>query len=177
MLKEETIKITFQVIIIFIFVGVFFFTYAAHIEKNIVQKQVNDIVVDLLGSAQTLWPTVSPGTNVSDFNASIQASKPKNLAAQDAEVNASNKIILDKAVKSIAIITALGLAVIVAIGFYSKSKGERVDYMAILKNDTIILLFVAMVEFSFLTFFAQNYRTIDSNFVKYKTLNTIAEYH
>jgi len=174
-MREEIIKIIFQVIIIFIFVGIFFFTYASYIEQKIVEKQVDDIVVDLVGDIKMLWPPTN--SSLTYVKQQIASTKPTNLSAQDDEVKASNKIILDKAVKSITIITIVGVILIFCIFMYSKYRGEHIDYLGIIKNDFIILAFVASVEFGFLTFFAQNYRTIDSNFVKYKTLDTIANYY
>ena len=47
------------------------------------------------------------------------------------------------------------------------------SFFEILEENIIVLVFVGITEFLFLTYFAQNYITIDANFVKEKMINTL----
>ncbi len=170
MIKEHIIKIIVQVIIIFIFIGIFFFTYASTIERNIVEKQVKEIVNDLLGDAKK----VVPPNLLKLANNYIQVTNPvSSLSKEDDDVNKNNKMVIYKAIKGISIITVIGIIVIIILSLIGSNP---INYISIVKDTSLILLFVGIVETSFLTFFVQNYRTVDSNFVKYKTIKTISNY-
>lgn len=166
-ISETIVKIILQVVVIFCFIGIFFFTYASHIEKNIVINQTNDIVDDLSGNLKKVLPDDVLDVLRIKFN---QLSRP-DLSSQDNDIQQSNNVILKKAIQSIITITIslLLVALLIIIVF-------KIDIPSIVdmgKETIIILIFVGFVEFSFLTFFAQYYRTIDSNFVKSKIIGSL----
>lgn len=168
-ISETAVKIILQVIVIFCFIGVFFFTYASHIEKNIVINQTDDIVDDLTGNLKKILPDNVLSLLKVKFN---QISKP-DLSSEDLDIQNSNNLILRKAIESMfAISISLLFLTLLIILFFHIDMHTMID---IFKETFVILLFVGFVEFTFLTFFAQNYRTIDSNFVKSKIINSLIQ--
>jgi hypothetical protein len=165
MIVNIIIKTLIPVILISSFIGIFFFTYAAKIEENIVKKQCSQIIEDLSDDIKTMVPS-----NMLEilYNQIIPKLQAPDLSKEDTDVKQKNDILLKKVTKLISIFIVGGLAIVIALVWFFK-----IPVKEILIHSSVSLLFVAIVEYSFLTFFAQNYRTIDSNFVKMQIIQTL----
>lgn len=165
MIVNIIIKTIIQVILISTFIGVFFFTYASKIEENIVKKQCSEIVQDLSDTAKVILPS----NIVQDINSTLVPEiKMPDLSKQDEEVKIKNGILLRQVAVLIAIFMTVGIIIVTIMIIVFK-----VPVREILISSFISVIFVGIVEYSFLTFFAQNYRTIDSNFVKMKIIENV----
>ena len=168
MMYEKIANVLLSIVLMSAFLGIFFFTYAARVEKNIVKSQSERIVVDLTAD---LNDVLTP-TQLSDLRDLVSPYiVTPDLSKEDREIEENNKLLMKKA--SIVIIT---FVVIGLTAVFLLSKMENFSLKDIIIRNTIILFFVALTEFCFLTYLAQNYITIDSNFVKYKIINTLASY-
>ena len=165
MIVNVIIKTLIQVIIISSFIGIFFFTYAAKIEENIVKKQCSEIIDDLSDDMKTMVPYDILQKVYTQIVPNMRA---PDLSREDADVKQKNDLLLKKITKLISIFIGVGLTLVIGLIWIFK-----IPIKEILISSGISVLFVAIVEYSFLTFFAQNYRTIDSNFVKMKIIQTL----
>ncbi len=165
MISYTIADILLHIILISSFIVIFFFTYASKIEKQIVIRQSTDIVQDVIQSTTSVLPDIA----IEELDKTlITQLQPPDMSTEDAEIDASNKDLLDRTVKTIGVVFAVGLLIV-----YMMSKIYKFSMTDLLVRNIIIVSFVAITEFSFLTYFAKNYDTIDSNFVKYKILQTI----
>lgn len=167
MLTKDIAHILCGTSLVSIFIVVFFFTYAAKIEQKIVQERCTEIIDDLTNVVTQLPPEYKSmiSTEIAPYLV-----VPPSLEDEDRKVEAQNKALMKKA--------AIFLAVFVAIAFsiiFIMSKMYGFSFLDILKENFLVLIFVALTEFVFLTFFAQNYITIDANFVKEKIVQTVAD--
>ena len=167
MLSETITNGILHVVLISVFIGIFFFTYASRVEQNIVKERSREIVRDITNDIKTFAPKGS----ISFLGKIANQIQPPDLREEDKEVEEKNKALLEKATKVLAVLFVVGISVSL---FLSYKYGF--SFKTLLIHNFIILFFVALTEFSFLTFFAQNYITIDSNFVKYKTLDTLIKF-
>lgn len=165
---EKIANVLLSVVLMSAFLGIFFFTYAAHIEKNIVKNQSEQIVIDLTADLNAVL-TPKQLSGLRDLVSSYIVTP--NLSKEDMEINENNKLLTKKASLAIITFVVIGLTAVFLL-----SRMENFSLKDILIRNMIILFFVAMTEFCFLTYLAQNYITIDSNFVKYKIINTLANY-
>ena len=165
MIVNVIIKTLIQVILISSFIGIFFFTYAAKIEENIVKKQCSEIIDDLSDDMKTMVPYDILQKVYTQIVPNMRA---PDLSREDADVKQKNDLLLKKITKLISIFIGVGLTLVIGLIWIFK-----IPIKEILISSGISVLFVAIVEYSFLTFFAQNYRTIDSNFVKMKIIQTL----
>ena len=165
MIINIIIKTLIQVILISSFIGIFFFTYATKIEENIVKKQCAQIIQDLSDDMKTMVPA-----NILEkvYTQIVPNIKAPDLSEQDADVKQKNDVLLKKVSKLVIMFIASGLAIVIGLVWIFK-----IPLGEILISSGTSVIFVAIVEYSFLTFFAQNYRTIDSNFVKMKIIETL----
>ena len=165
MIVNIIIKTLIQVVLISTFIGIFFFTYASKVEENIVKKQCSQIIQDLSDDVKIIVPADTLQKIYTQVIPRIQA---PDLSKEDAEVKQKNDVLLKSVTKLIVAFVGIGLTIVSLLIWIFK-----IPVKEILISSGVSVLFVAIVEYSFLTFFAQNYRTIDSNFVKMKILENI----
>lgn len=168
MIPYEIANVVMNVILISTFIGIFFFSYASMIEEKIVKVRTSQIILDLTNSLHVL----TPPDVLNDLNISLSKYLvPPNLQTEDAEVKSSNEILLKKSMKVLGAVFAIGLAIVITLSIVYKFPLKD-----IITKNLILLCFVALTEFSFLTFFAQHYITVDANFVKHKVLEVLINY-
>jgi hypothetical protein len=170
-----------QVMLFFIFISIFFFTYAATTEKYIVQKQINYLI------DQTIGPILNfiCKNNIYDCS-KIQQEITKNLdpnsneiKSKDSSIDSSNKNIIIKTAKILLITSVIIIGIILLIYFLSKNnKGffKSFKLSEIFVEAFIILIFVGITEFVFLTYFGSRYISIDINKIKIALLQKIKNY-
>ena len=164
--KEFMANVFLLVIFIATFLSVFFFTYASNIEKQIVENQVDYILNDFLSPVSLLSPQIK-----TQIGASISTITPPNMTQEDNLVAQHNSAIEKKVFITIGIILVVGLIII-----FIMSKKCGFSFKKLLINNLIILTFIGLTEFCFLTFLAQYFKSGDPNHVKatiLKILQTI----
>ena len=167
MIYEKAANVLLSIVFMCAFLGIFFFTYAARIERNIVKNQSERIIADLtqdLSALLTQDQLVDLKTVASPYIVS------PNLSQEDEEVKESNKNLMKQATIAITVFVVVGLCTV-----FMLTRIGDVSLKSIFIRNLITLVFIAITEFCFLTYFVQNYVTIDSNFVKYKVLTTLAD--
>jgi hypothetical protein len=169
MLANVVIKILLNVVLISTFIGIFFFTYETKIEKDIVEIQSTEIIQDLVGDFKKVLPRDLMQA-VYDF-VSPKLVAP-NLESEDEYVKQNNKALIKKATMIMTTFSVVGVTLLLIAAFIFK-----VDMKEIAIHSAITLVFVGIAEFIFLTFMVKHYKTIDANFVKYKVLQTLANYN
>jgi glucan phosphoethanolaminetransferase (alkaline phosphatase superfamily) len=86
----------------------------------------------------------------------------EDMSAADARVASQNAELIKKS--SILIGSLAAVILLVAVGLVVWYK---LNWTRILVTNIILLSVVAVIEFLFLTFIAQNYKSFDPNYVKY----------
>lgn len=164
MLPYEIANIILSVVLISTFIGVFFFTYASMIEKNIVETRCKTIVEDLTNS----FSTVATPNVLKSINEKLEQFAPPNLSEEDKKVAENNKALIKKSAIVISLLLIVGLSIVFIL-----YKIYKFPVKELIINNLIMLVFVALTEFTFLTFFAQNFITVDSNFIKNKIISVL----
>jgi protein-S-isoprenylcysteine O-methyltransferase Ste14 len=168
MLIENISKIILSVVVISAFIGIFFFTYEAKVEQRIVKQQSEEIIKDFTSEFRSLLPQPILKDVYNSIEPNLVA---PDLSELDEEVRASNQALVKKATRIIVIFVVIGLLLVALLCFIF-----RINPRDMIISTTITLLFVAIAEYIFVTYLVQNYSTIDSNFVRYKVLNILANY-
>jgi len=156
------LNILVQVLCIFIFLTIFFFTYAAKKEGEIVKDQVNFLIDDTVGIHLNSMPDDLKKVLKSKIN-SIEENTPENIA-NGIKIDNSNNAIKLKTTKILVVLSILVLLVVVISYFLSK-KGinffKDLNLQKIGKETIVIVLFVALTEYIFLTYIGSKYVSID----------------
>jgi len=147
-------------------IGTFFFTYGAYIEQKVVKRQIADIVTNFTSEIQLIEPNI-----LKQLAPLINNLKVPDSSVQDAQIDASNLFLIKEAAMVLGI-----LLIICLVSAYFISKKYNFEFMDLIKENLIIVFFVFLTEFSFLTFIGQYYRSADPNFVKLQIVNVLQSY-
>jgi hypothetical protein len=154
------LNVVVNITMITIFICVFFFTYAKHVEKRIIVTQTADLAKTMT-STLTMFPKVRAELRPLVNSLNIQETKDENVAA-------NNRIIVNNTIMIIGFWSIWTLMIVGIIAYIYK-----VDMRRIILVNIIILAVVGLTEFFFLECIASNYISFDPNYVKYTLLDTL----
>ncbi|ATZ81029.1 hypothetical protein BMW23_0984 [Bodo saltans virus] len=160
---KKYLNMAMTVIFVATFLAIFYFTYACDVEKDVVEEQMNFLVDDFTSQAylinnKTKLDIVNKLNNVNI-----------DLSAVDNEVDVENDAVKKKAMIAIGLFNIIGLYTI-----YYYCNQYNIDFMHLVKDNLIIIFFVAMTEFVFLNLFVRKFISIDPNLIKLNILNKFA---
>lgn len=151
---EDIATIIVLVVLVAIFLTVFYFTYVSKVEDEIIRKQVAYLTNYFISDLKLL-----PREDIESIRQSIPDNQ--NMAEQDQAVKIHNKKVEEKAYTVLGIFSAIGIGIA-----YYLSKKYGFSLLDVLKNNLLILAFVALTEFIFLNVFVRNYISVDVNAIK-----------
>lgn len=235
MLKAfEVSNIIMHIILISLFITVFFFTYGAYLEKQVLKRQLEYMIDDSLDNLILVFPDATKNIKASaDSTSSISAENRENInrltnntsdyilnnlnnkqlpeekinaimqqtanvnnvitntteniakslndtlakikdyqivpdEELDKKVEESNKKVIMQAVIALAIGLVVGIIIIFILTKKLDMEGmlNKEFVIKLLKKNGIVLIFIALTEFTFAYFFAQNIMYIDVNLIK-----------
>lgn len=167
MIGYRVANILLHVVFISTFLTVFFFTYASKIESKIVESQSKRIISELTGDVKLLLPD----NVIGEINSRVATVEPPNMQEEDDKVLEANKKLKTKVASFVGVVFFIGLVIVWLMCYFIND--PKFTFFDLVKHNAIILCFVALTEYVFLDYFARNYISIDSNFVKYTILETI----
>ena len=163
------ITVLLQVVLFFIFIVIFYFTYVKNVIKESFIDQINYVTDDLTKQI-TPFVIFIPQKIKTDLIDKIDIlikdiEKDKNNKNIDSENQNLENISMDV---SIALIAGLLIFLIII------SLANYCIYSSSLLTETILsLAFIALTEFSFLQLIAKNYKAADPNHVRYSIFSTL----
>ena len=162
-------KVFINVILFSVFISIFFFTYGTYIEKSVVSSQMDILTTNLTDSSKLL------GYNTNELITNyINNIKLPDLSKEDNDINNINNNIIYNVIK----INLLFIIVSIGILYYVyKKSNNSFDLEQIISNNLVILLFIGLTEFLFLTFFGSKFISIDPNQTKLSILKSIKKYY
>jgi hypothetical protein len=170
------LNVIIQVTCIFIFLSVFYFTYASTVEGQVVENQVKFLINDLLGIHLDSLPS-SLQTFISNAIKSINVNTQENIDAGN-KIDQTNNDIKSRVIK-IACSAIVIVSIITITSFILSHKGihffKNLKLNKIFIETAVILIAVALTEFSFLTFLAKDYISIDPNELKAHTFTNLKD--
>jgi H+/Cl- antiporter ClcA len=160
-----------------IFLAIFFFTYTTTIENHIVVNQVEYLIKDFKNDIKGI-----PEPYMSEINNQLQnITEPdfEELKEADKKVLDNNKKVINDSIKYIGIFSIIVVIIVIYLLYLNKKNNPNSnignDLYHIVKENSIILIFIAITEFIFLMCFGRNFRSVDPNFVKHTVLNKLSK--
>lgn len=163
-----------QVILIFVFLCIFFFSYVINSEKKSFKSQINLIVDDLQPDfdVRSLVPLGKENLSTAVLYGTldnIRKKSMKNFESEESQINKQNDAIKNKAYL-LAGISILFLLIVIIILIML---GYCIPFHIHLKYSIIAVFFVALTELIFLNIFTSKYWSIDPIEVRHRLGNTI----
>jgi hypothetical protein len=145
------------------FLGSYFFTFGAYLEREVLQDQLNYLVDTTLQPMKILVPGISE-----DIKNKMKSYNFKIDEKADIKTAEQNKKTVDKAIKLITFFFIIGLIVIVILSRTLDREGMSYNefFKKLITRNLIIMIFIAATEFIFAFFFAKNYMSLDTNKLK-----------
>lgn len=174
---NKSFYILLQVLFIFIFLTIFFFTYVHSTEKVAFKTQMN-MVVDDLALDMNVRPLVPKGqediATILLFGSLDLARKnaEKSTASDDQKINEQNNQIMKKAFLWVGISTSVLL--VIALGLYFT--GHCLPFQIHIKEALIVVFFVAITELIFLIVITREYWSVDPSQIRQELGDAMQDY-
>lgn len=163
-------KISINILFMSVFIGFFFFTYAAYIEKQVVASQMEFLCENITNFTSYFGKT----PNKLLYN-HINNLKLPDLSHEDQEVKESNKKILDKVIKLNTYAIVIVIAIIIFTN-YKYNNGNEYPLNEVIPQNLVILLVIALVEYVFLTYIGARYISLNPNNIKENILKNLIKH-
>ena len=174
---KKTFFILLQVLLTFIFLTIFFFTYVNYIEKETFKTQTN-LIVDDISEDINIKPLIPPGKEeeasiiISGTLAFAEEYASKNNDEDNKRVSDQNNKIKNKAMVWVII----GCAVLLLFTVILVIAGYCIPFHIHLKDAIIVVFFVALTEFVFLVAITRNYLSVNPATVRQEIGDSIQKY-
>ncbi len=165
-------NIIMHIILISIFIGIFFFTYGATVERDVIKSQVDYFVDDLLGVFKPFTSKLPDNVKeqIKSFNPTLDNSEDIKAAKQNDETK-------KKAAMGIIALLVVGLLIITIVmkrlDRQGMSKGKI--WSKLLKQNLVIIIFVALTEFICINMFGRKYMSVDTNRIKKEVIDHLID--
>ena len=153
-----------QALVAFSFLIFFYFFYVVNIEKEEFEKQIEYLVNDLLNDATGFLPSLDTDTKIV-MHAGVDALKQKvqeSLKEQIQQITDDNRKLKFKYLTIAGILIGVVIAFLTLLFFFFPG----VDAVGMGRETLIVLIFIGVVEFSFLNIVSSNYIAVDPNQVR-----------
>jgi len=165
-----------QVLCVFIFLCLFFFTYASKKEGDILNSQVNFLINDIAEHNIHLLPNDKKQALLNTING-IKTDTSQNTQAAIDIINSNNKI--KAKTKKIILYLCIIVVLIISISYKFKNTGKtffkNLNLKHIFKETGIIIFFIAITEYIFLNYFAAQYISVKPNILKAQVFENISK--
>lgn len=148
---------------IMLFLGIFFFGYAASIEEEIVKINTNIVTTDLLNIIEPLLD------NSTKSNIVVNLEYP-DMVEEDEKVLQKNKDLVMTASTYLVIIFIVSVIIGFILAYISGN-----NIWEIIGMNLIILICVGLTEFTFLHLIPKKYISADTNYIRYILLMKLKE--
>lgn len=159
-------KVLINVLFISVFISLFFFTYAAKIEEQVVKDQMEFLCINITNMAKLGGKEINQ-----EMIKLINNINPPDLSEEDKKASDNNNNIMKHVIK-----LGIGFSIFVSIiilGVYLKFGKKSYDLGEIITDNFVILLFIALTEFAFLTFIGSKFISIDPNKTKLSIIQNL----
>ena len=162
--KEFFFTVLIQVTLIFIFITIFFFTYAKNKEKDVVINNIDLLLDSIIPSDLVgILPTNYKKIIIDNLN------EIQNDHQQDNVIKENNKKVFRDTIRILLIVLFL---ISILLFLYAK----KIRLSSIFIQSFIIVFFVGLTEYIFLTFFASKFISVDPQLIKYTFIKEIQKF-
>lgn len=168
MKSKDVATIVLSFTLMSIFISVFFFTYVAKVEEEVVKKHIDHIVSNILRDSDIVLTPVQKQVFRTSVIENLQA---PDMSVEDAHVEENNRKIIETSFTVFGVLIGVGLLVVTVLWWR-----YRFDARTVVIHTLLLLAVTAITEFLFITFVTKKYVLIDENKVTYLFLDTLDKY-
>lgn len=168
--KEDVFNIVLHVMIMTVAIAFFYFAYVPSVELRVVNKSVDSVMQSIADDVHDAVPksTLDAISPIAD-----QYLKDRDMTKEDADARKHNEEVRASAVKFVAIVVGVCLAVLAYVGWTGRNE---IPFREVFMENAIVVSATMLVYFLFVTFVAQNYETADPNVVKKTIVSSLKKF-
>ena len=160
-----------QITIIFIFLVVFYFNYIKFVEKNTFLHQIDEVLDNLTKNIRPHFPTNVNSFIISELQQEIKQIKKNNIQSNKS-INQKNQTLSNLSMNMVFICISVFLVYSFTITLYKIC----LPLKSVLFESILAFSFIALTEYLFLKIVVVNYKSIDSNYIRYAVAQAIKKY-
>jgi hypothetical protein len=172
---NKAYMIILQILFIFVFLTVFFFTYVNTVEKETFQSQINMVIDSIFTDDINIQNIYNNDATTIALNGSLDLARKNainSLQQESDNISSSNKTIENKSFMYV-IIFIIVFVCLSGILYVSK---QHIEFKEHTREALISVFFVGVTEYIFLTFITRQYYSVDPNQVKFKIGQSVQNY-
>jgi len=160
------------------FVGFFFFTYGAYIERNVVKNQIDTLISDFTDDFIFFGKESSDKSIINTIKKDIKNISPPDMRDADKVVEENNSALIKKATIILSVTFIVFLLISICVWYFglSKTQKRKDNYASIIERIILLMIIVMLTEFLFFTLVAGNYHPVDPNKIKKYLLESFKTY-
>lgn len=166
--SEISAQIVLSFILIATFISIFFFTYVAKIENEIIESHIDNSVKSL---TKELKIFITPEKRKVIKELVIRNINVDEDSEVDREIDRHNQTLFDNTILIFSIIIAVGLALLGLLWWI-----YRFNIFSTVKYSLIMLVLTGVVYFLFITYITRKYILIDGNYISYVIISALNDY-
>jgi hypothetical protein len=160
--SKELTHILISIVFFSIFLFIFFFTFANIIEEKVVLKQVEIVANEFIDDFKNM------NIPLEKVKLALDKIKLSNMSKEDEKTKEKNRKVLIKGLILIGMIVLIGTIII-----YYILKNNHVNLKEILRRNFLVLIFIFLIEVSFLLIIAKNYISVDPFVLKSRIIENL----
>jgi len=170
-----------QSCIVFVFLTIFFYTYVTSIEHEEFENQLNQIVDDLFNQYRDDISNLFPKdetkkeivkTTIYGFIDHKEYDIEKTTKSENNEIDQTNQQIIKKSIYLVLVYISFSIILLLCLYYF----GFDINIKSSIKEGIFILIFIFLVEFTFLNLIAKHYISGNANYVIQTVSKKIIEY-
>ena len=166
--SEISAQIVLSFILIATFISIFFFTYIAKVENEIIESHIDNSVKSLTKELEIF---ITPEKRKVIKELVIRNINVDEDSEVDREIDRHNQTLFDKTILIFSIIIAVGLALLGLLWWI-----YRFNIFSTVKYSLIMLVLTGVVYFLFITYITRKYILIDGNYISYVIISALNDY-
>lgn len=162
-------NIVMHVTSIALMIGIFYFTYVPVIEKEVVEREVSEVMDSIARDIHVLVPKDVLAALKPLVDEYVNA---PNMKKQDEEAAAKNRALMERAAIYLAVLLVVGIVVVLGLWYFFGIS----DMTHLLISNGVLLVVVGITYFSFVTLVIKNYRSADPNYIKRAIVKVLQDF-
>ena len=166
------VSLFLQISLVSAFLGVFYFTYVDKIEHDIIIGQVSSVVSDFTSGASVLMSPLAKQKAHDYFSKLV----PVDMSEQDAATVKKNSWLEKQAFILLGTLTLCGILFFIGHAIFVYKSGYIRESAYVLIESLIMLTFIGLTEFCFLTVISRNFFIADPAVIKKQVIDKLLEF-
>jgi hypothetical protein len=180
MFTELICKVLINILFISLFISIFFFTYGTYLENTVITAQMNILANNFMDMIKLSGNKTNIDLKNYITDNILAPSNIANISSGDKDALKGNSKIIKMVSLYIIIFTSAVFVIIIGLklnNINNNDNEDKLDLKHIFTESFIILIFIVITYYSFITFFGGKFISINPNAPKLEIIKMLQKYN